>query len=204
MYAAWLAACATAPPSGSTPTGSANRVHLIYVINHGWHTGIAIARNGLPAGQVPEAADFPGARFLEFGWGDRDFYIASRPTFLMALDAALTPSAAVMHIVGFVETPQKLYREREVLAVALSSMELELMIAQIDAEFDRSTGGQPVAIAGDSVSRFYPAHGQFHLFNTCNTWVARMLAAAGLPLSPSGVVTADDLMDRLSQSVAER
>jgi uncharacterized protein DUF2459 len=32
-------------------------------------------------------------------------------------------------------------------------------------------------------SRFYPAHGQFHLFNTCNTWAARALQAAGYPMS---------------------
>ncbi len=184
---------------GSAPTGSAERPHTIYVINHGWHAGIAIARSDLPAGLVPEAADFPGARFLEFGWGDRDYYTATQPTFLMALDAALTPSSAVMHVVGVADTPQQIYGERAVVPVALSSAELRLMIAQIDTEFARSTGDRAAPIASDSAGRFYPAHGRFHLFNTCNTWAARMLAAAGLPLSPAGVVTADDLMDRLGR-----
>jgi hypothetical protein len=44
---------------------------------------------------------------------------------------------------------------------------------------------------------FYPAHGGFHLFNTCNTWAARALSEAGLDISAGGVMTADDLMSRV-------
>jgi hypothetical protein len=41
-----------------------------------------------------------------------------------------------------------------------------------------------------------------YLFNTCNTWTARMLRAGGVNLSPSGVVTADDLVARLRAAVS--
>ena len=51
-------------------------------------------------------------------------------------------------------------------------------------------------------SRFYNALGEFHLFNTCNTWTARMLRAGGVALSPSGIVTADGLMARLRTALA--
>ncbi|MGH8525150.1 MAG: DUF2459 domain-containing protein, partial [Gammaproteobacteria bacterium] len=37
-------------------------------------------------------------------------------------------------------------------------------------------------------SRFYPARGKFHLFNTCNTWAARALGAAGYSISPAVMV----------------
>ena len=57
--------------------------------------------------------------------------------------------------------------------------------------------GETVARGLYQDSWFYPAHGRFHLLNTCNTWTARMLTAAGVGVSPSGVNTAEDLMRRL-------
>ncbi len=73
------------------------------------------------------------------------------------------------------------------------------LIAQIETSFDRPEGGRGETVARGLYqdSRFYPARGRFHLFNTCNTWTARMLTAAGAGVSPSGVTTAEDLMRRL-------
>ncbi len=50
-------------------------------------------------------------------------------------------------------------------------------------------------------SNFYDARGRFHLFNTCNTWTARTLRAGGVNLSPSGVITADELVVRLRAAI---
>ena len=57
-------------------------------------SGIVIARATLPTGAVPEAADFPDAPYLEFGWGDAEYYPAPRPTLGMALRAALETGEA--------------------------------------------------------------------------------------------------------------
>ena len=46
-------------------------------------------------------------------------------------------------------------------------------------------------------SNFYPGTGTFHLLNTCNTWTARGLAAAGLQVRVSGVLQAEALMGQL-------
>ena len=54
-----------------------------------------------------------------------------------------------------------------------------------------------VQVPGEGAGRFYAAQGRFHLGNTCNTWTARMLRAAGVDIDPGGVVTAGDLMGRL-------
>jgi Protein of unknown function (DUF2459) len=104
-----------------------------------------------------------------------------------------------MHLVGLHQPPQQSYPEGEVLAIALTAAELDRMTAGIDADFERPLGGRATAIGPGLYpdSRFYRARGRFHLFNTCNTWTARKLAAAGLALSPNGVITAGDLMRRL-------
>jgi len=195
--AGWLVACTPTPQPLLVDEGEP--VHTIYVFSNGWHTSIVLSRDALPPGPIPEAADFPEAAFLEFGWGDREYYPSPRPTMGMALAAALTPTPAVMHLASLPRPPQELYRKAEVLAMRLSAEALERLIAQIDTSFDRPEVGR-----GETVARglyqdswFYLAHGRFHLFNTCNTWTARMLTAAGVGVSPSGVKTAEDLMRRL-------
>ena len=173
---------------------------MVHVVSNGWHSGIIVARKDLlPTGRVPEAADFPGAGFLEFGWGDRAYYPSPRPTVGMALGALLKPTPAVMHLAGLSLPPRQAYPKAEVLAVPLTATALDRLIAGIDAAFDRPEGGRARAIARGLYhnSNFYPADGRFHLFNTCNTWTARKLEAAGLGLSSSGVITADNLMGRL-------
>ncbi len=193
----WLVACAPAPQP--VPVDRGEPAHTVYVMSNGWHTGIVLPRDALPPGPIPEAADFPEAAFLEFGWGDREYYPSPDPTLSMALAAALTPTPAVMHMAGLPRPPQEHYREVEVLAIGLSATALERLIASIDSSFDRPSGDRAETIARGLYrdSWFYPAHGRFHLFNTCNTWTARMLSAAGVGVSPSDVKTSEDLMRRL-------
>jgi uncharacterized protein (TIGR02117 family) len=200
---AWLAACApVAAPPAPLDRGPAD--HVIHVVSNGWHTGIVLAREDIPPGRIAEAADFLNARYLEFGWGDREYYPARRQTIGMALGAALTPSPAVIHLVGRGAPPQSTAPEVEVLAVPVTAAGLERLTAEIDAAFDRPPGGRAASVAPgfSRDSRFYPARGKFHLFNTCNTWIAEKLAAAGVPLS-TDVTTADALMRRLRDALAK-
>jgi uncharacterized protein (TIGR02117 family) len=201
--AAWLAACAGVPVPPA-PADDGPRDHVIYVISNGWHTGIVLVRDDIPPPRIPEAADIPDATYLEFGWGDREYYPSPRPTAGMALAAALTPTSAVVHLAGRATPPQSVAPDIEVLAVPVSTVGLERLTARLDAAFDRPDDGpaEPVAPGLYPDSRFYPAHGTFHLFNTCNTWIARKLAAAGVPVS-TDVITADALMQRLRAALAK-
>jgi uncharacterized protein (TIGR02117 family) len=202
--AAWLAACASpAVPPTPEDKGPADRV--VYVVSNGWHTGLVVARADVPPGRIPEAADVADARYLEFGWGDREYYPAPRPTVGMALAAALTPSPAVLHLAGRDAPPRASAAGFEALAVPLTTAGLERLVVRVDEAFERPTGGRAASVAPGLYpdSRFYPARGEFHLFNTCNTWIADKLAAAGIHLAP-GVITADDLMQRLRSALAER
>src|SRR5689334_3263202 len=90
----------------------------IYVTSNGWHSGIVIARADLPPGLIPEAADFPGAAYLEFGWGNRDYYTTPRKTIGLTLGAAL-PGDAAVHLAAYAAPPQS-YPKHEVVTLTVS------------------------------------------------------------------------------------
>ena len=202
LCALWLATCETAPPPPAD--NHAPRTHVIQVASNGWHTAIVLPAPALAdTGLLPEAKDFPGAAFLEFGWGDRIYYPAKEKTIGMTLSAALVPTPAVMHMAGLAAAPRDGGSSREVVAVPLTEAGFLNLVEALAAEFERPAGGRAVSVSRGLYpgSRFYNARGEFHLFNTCNTWTARMLRAAGVAISPSGIVTADGLMARLRRAL---
>jgi uncharacterized protein (TIGR02117 family) len=169
----------------------------IHVTSNGWHTGIVIARADLPPGVIPEIADFPAATHFEFGWGNRDYYTTPRKTLGLTLGAAL-PSAAVVHLAAYGGPPRG-YPGYEVVTLRVSGEGMRRLAAYLHAGFARGGAPRLRAIAPGLLpaSAFYPGSGTFHLFNTCNTWVAAGLAAAGLPVRAGGVQQAEELMSQL-------
>jgi len=195
----WIAACNT---NGELPSAEAGprTPHTIFVTSNRWHTGIVITANSFTQEQVPEVADLAGAQYLEFGWGDQTYYPAERPTLGAAFTAAFVPTPAVLHMAARDRPPTHLGSEGEVIAVSLTGAGHERLINFISAAFDRSGDERAKTVAPGLYpnSYFYPAHGTFHMFNTCNTWTARALAAAGIPVS-TRVVRAAELMRDLNR-----
>lgn len=196
-----VAACATSP---STPRKAAEpRPHIVYVVSNGWHSGIVVRRDALLAvGAPPEAAYFPDADYLEFGWGDRAYYPANDVAIGMTLKAAFVPTKAIMHVAGLRHPAQFSQAETEIVAVALSRDGFRRMATAISQEIERPTDGlaRPVSQGLHPGGVFFNARGAFHLFNTCNTWTATMLSRGGVEISPSGVITAGALMENLRGS----
>ena len=202
LFVTWLAACETVLLSKDTGSFTS---HLVHVVSNGWHTAIVIPAPALFAtGDLPEAADFSDAPFLEFGWGDRIYYPAKKKTLGIALFAALIATPAVMHMAALRATPEDDGSGLKMISVELTEAGFLRLVQALAAEFERPTGGraEPVSHGLYSDSHFYRAHGKFHLFNTCNTWTARMLRAGGVAISSSGIMTADRLMTRLQEALA--
>lgn len=208
VLAGLLAGCASAPAPPPLPVAdNGPLVHDIRVVSNGWHTAIVASRLAvLETGLLPEADDFPTAAVLEFGWGDRVYYPAREKTIGMTLAAAFAETPAVMHIAGLPDWPERLSAELRVISLALSDQGFRNMMGAIAADIQRPESGRAAPISpglyGDS--HFYHAHGAFHLFNTCNTWVARMLRAGRIDISPSGIMTAEDLVTRLEAALDKR
>lgn len=200
---AWAIGLAASARAETAP-GQPALTRIIYVASNGWHTAIIVPRAALPPGTLPEAEDFPDAPFLEFGWGDREYYPNPRPSLAAALAAGLLPGDSVMHLAGLTQPPRA-GGGTEVVSLAVAEAGFARMIAGVDGTFDRKGARRAKVVAPGlhTGGNFYPAHGTFHLFNTCNTWVAERLEAAGVALTPAGVVTAGDLMERLRTALEE-
>ena len=165
-----------------------------------------MAKADLPPDRLPETMDFPAADFLEFGWGDAVYYPAKQPTFGMSLQAALVPTPAVVHVAGLWAEPARVYSKAEVVSLPIDDENFRRLIDFVDASFERS-GAVRASATGPGLyatSRFYPAKGSFHLFNTCNTWTARALAAAGFDVSALGTFHAEALMQQVRALVRPR
>jgi uncharacterized protein (TIGR02117 family) len=173
----------------------------VYVVSHGKHAGLVIKRADIPAIMVPEKADFPYADYLEIGWGEIDYYPAEAPGLWLTLKAALWPTASVLHVVGIHGAPASAFAGLEMVRLDLDQRAWLKLIRYIHASFARGSAhkAKPLqrGLYGDS--GFYPAVGKFHLFNTCNDWIAEGLEFAGLQLRGIDPFTSGQLMTRLKR-----
>jgi uncharacterized protein (TIGR02117 family) len=177
------------PPSGEATV-------TIYVVGHGWHTGIVIRRDDIPAEAWPEDRRFLAARFLEVGWGDRAFYESPEAGVRLALKAAFSSEGSVLHVAGFDPPPATYFSRAEIIAIELSRRGVEALARFVSATYALDKAGQPIEVGAGlyPVSRFYAATGRYSLLYTCNTWVAEGLRAAGCPITPTLAATAGNLL----------
>jgi len=135
---------------------------------------------------------------LEVGWGDRDYYMAERATSGLGLKATLLPSASVLHVVGTKGEPRQCFPHSQIIEFEVDKSALAETCRFIEGAYRRNAYGGSVCLGkglyGDS--KFYSANGTFWLFSTCNTWTARGLRAASIPVSGVLLITATSLQRR--------
>ena len=66
-------------------------------------------KSDIPIAVLPELRDFPSAEYLEFSWGDRDYFPAPDAGVGLALKAAFWSSGSILHVVGFKEAVQEFF-----------------------------------------------------------------------------------------------
>jgi hypothetical protein len=168
------------------------------VLAPGWHTEIALPVGAMHGPLNAVTPDFPGARYLSFGWGERNYYMARAPTFADAMKA-LFPGPAVLLVTPLYRPPPEAMASAQVFEVRLSTAGLDRLSSHLWSVFEKSGDGMPRRLAAGHVpgSVFYAATGTYSASYTCNTWTAESLRAGGVPVTPSGVVFASQLTDQL-------
>jgi uncharacterized protein (TIGR02117 family) len=168
----------------------------VFLVSHGWHSGLVLGRESLTGEGAGAALRNIATRFraydaVEVGWGEARFYRAT-PTLdafdgRLALAALFTPggSDGVIQVVGLARPVRASFPLADIVPVSLSRPGLARLLARLDAGF-RLTDGQPAALGPGlyGPSLFYEGAGRFSYSNVCNHWVADLLNAAGLPITP--------------------
>jgi hypothetical protein len=233
--AAWLhAALSSAPLAAALAIGALHGpcrsdtpeppAVTVYVVSHGWHSGIVVPAALAQAHDWPARREFAQAQYFEVGWGDRAYYQAADPGWWMGLRALLWPSPGVLHVVALPGPPQAAFPGAPLLAVRISHQGAQRLAASIAASHERAgplpsahtealqarrlpdergADGAPIAFgpALYGQGRFYASTERFHLFATCNVWVARRLRDAGLDLHPAFALTSGMLFAQLARHV---
>ncbi|MEA2948720.1 MAG: hypothetical protein QOI40_4050 [Alphaproteobacteria bacterium] len=172
----------------------------IFIVNHGYHSGIVVPRRSLAAqasgrglnalGTV--ATRFDGFDRLEIGWGDEHFYrevpTVESLTVALAVRALLRPgNPSVLHVVGIDRDPAIAFPNSDLVRLELGEAGFDRLADKLDASFARDRNGilpEPLGPGLYGTSLFFRATGAFHIFNVCNHWTANLLDAAGVPTTP--------------------
>ncbi len=201
-----LAAAGCAPPvffRGQSPfhleTKTPGQTRTIYVVGHGWHTGIILETSEVDEKDWPEIADFRRHRYVEVGWGDEGFYRAKSIELGLAARAIFTPTPSVLHIVGFDVHPQRVFVGSDLIELRVSEEGYRGMCRAIQAAYTLDESGRSHSLGrglyGDS--RFYRANGNYYYPKTCNIWTAKILKQADLPMMLPFSITAGSVLQQV-------
>jgi uncharacterized protein (TIGR02117 family) len=161
----------------------------IFLRTNGWHAEVVLPTDTLG---IDWSADFPArhmraltepAPWLAFGWGDRQFMLAT-PTWhdvrpRTAIAALSGTGSGAMHV-EYVVRPEDYAGAR----IEISADQYRRLAEGVRRSFRRDSEGKPVRIAAPGYfegDAFYEAVRGYSPWFTCNEWVRRLLSDAGLP-----------------------
>ena len=191
------AECVRAEAAWAGRDSRTSRPLSIYVMSHGWHTGIVVRQADIPAGcGWPALPEFARDEFLEIGWGSEPFYTARKFQLGVALRTVFTLTPSVVHAVGFREPPAQRFWRAELVRLEISAGALRTLCAHLGATFARDACGALTDLGPGLYghSRFYRANGRYCLPSNCNAWTARTLRAGGYPVHGPSTLIAGRLM----------
>ena len=206
MLATWLVACALLASGWLRPAGAAATVGgpaptdcptcaNLYVVRRGWHIDVGFSSADLepPLGSL--LADFPRARFLIFGFGDRRYLLAKHRGGATLL-AALWPGKSLILGTGLSASPDEAFGASHVVSIRVSRRQLRLAQAFVWHSLTQLPPGgaaAPYARGPYEGSLYFSSDATYSALHTCNTWAAELLAYAEVPVRSTGVLFAGQL-----------
>jgi uncharacterized protein (TIGR02117 family) len=175
--------------------------HHVYVVQQAWHTGL-IMQTELPNPDIwPEASNYTNKQFVDISWGDEKFYQARGRPILMAARAILWPTQSVLRIYPFSLSIQSSYgTQARIIKIPVSDKHLKALTAFLAKSYMRDDAGnpQPSTEHGES-DIFFLGTRKYHLFSTCNTWMALAFKETGFDIRSTCVLNANQLFRQLEK-----
>ena len=176
-------------------------LYKIYVVKYDWHTGVIFERkaavNFFPALQD----DYKDFKFIEIGWGDKDFYMAEKETFWITFKAGMFPTKSALHVTALMNNPEIHYRGLEMVIIDLCEDDFKNLIQYFNKSFalDNTKNNIKLKDGLKENSLFYLSNEKYHIFKTCNAWIAKSLKRAGVPIHPFFALTSKNVIKQLKR-----
>jgi hypothetical protein len=190
---------ATPPPAPvSLPPIADPRPRTVYVVAWGYHSSI-ILEQPVEWRLGPEGKETKP--WVEYGWGDRSYYMESNYAPHALLATLLWPTESVVYVNAHDEPPTTWGAGGEIFVRELAPEELRRLASVLEGEFVREADGSrppafpPVEGYG---GRFYPGRGLYTYWANCNTWTVEKLQESGFRASPLLVIFKSQVGARLS------
>ncbi|MBK6427593.1 MAG: DUF2459 domain-containing protein [Blastocatellia bacterium] len=191
----WLA---TPPaPAIDLPAEAPSTRHRVFVMAWGYHSSIFVEQ---PAGWRLGPEGHEDAPVVEYGWGDRSFFMESNYCPISLFNAAFIPTPTVVYVRGHDRPPNEFVAGGEIYVRECSAEELRLLVTILESQMARAADGarpRPFPPTAEYGGRFYPGREYYVIWWNCNEWTVRMLRDAGMASSAACVGLKDQVGGRL-------
>ena len=176
-------------------------LHKIYFIKQYWHTAIVFNAQELDSQLFREYDSFSEFGLIDIGWGDEEFYQYPGFDSGLAFKALFYATPSTLRVEGINLTKEDYFDLSEiVIELEVSDQQFKNICAFINNTLHINDAGKTSILnkkAGGKII-FYKANGSYHLFNTCNTWLAKGLKEAGIDIEDNVVLT-EQLFNELAK-----
>ncbi len=167
-------------------------LHTIYLIKQSWHTAIVFHTEDIDTTILPEVKYFSNAELIDIGWGDEAFYQHPDFDWDLAYQALFYGNPSTIRMEGiFISMLQYFNISEIVVELKINDEQLKILLNYISDTIWRDENDSSKILSTQYLSRiyFFKANGSYHLFNTCNTWLANGLEQAGFDLEDDIILT---------------
>ena len=189
------------------PATDTGRVE-IQVLNNGFHTDLAVPRARLEdgAGPLAQASHTLGpGDWVLIGWGDAKFFVDESPMEERLLDGAraffMPGNASVVMLDPEAGDPGRRFAPDRRRTVRLSPAGFDALRSRIETSLALEDGRPRLTTARPGAgARFFASRETFWIGYICNSWMARVLNAGGIPVRPLRAVTAGEVIASLDRA----
>jgi uncharacterized protein (TIGR02117 family) len=173
----------------------------VYVVQQAWHTGIVLKTADMNADDWPELIYYSHYNYVEFGWGDEAFYQSDDRLVWRGARAVLWPTSSAILLVGYNQHPHERYGvSGRIMRLVIDHKSFSSLSKKLSESFARDEQGKLINSTYRGESKvFFEAVGHYHLFNTCNTRVARLFRESGFSVRTRLVLAASQLFRQLGK-----